>query len=547
MAVVDLQKAYLQLHVEQRLWPYQTVIVHGKRYALSRLGFGNSVAPQIMKTVVRAVLDQDPKVAEAVLPYADDLLVNEDILSAEEVMDHFRKFGLLCKAPERATDAVGARLLGLRVKLGDGQMQWRRDNAVEPPPSRLSRRSVFAWCGQLVAHLPVCGWLRPAVAWLKRRVNDITQGWDDATDDAVLLEQITVVADRLRREDPAHGQWLVTGDACVVWVDASSIATGVVIEAADGEVLEDACWLRKDTVAHINMAELDAAIRGVNLAIAWGMQNIDLRTDSAAVHKWLSDALSGRARLHTKAHGEMLIRRRVELLRQLVSEMQLSMSVRLFPSAENHADRLTRVPKEWIRRGTTTDDEGPEEPESGARVCGAMVGVDDEGRVGPPDSVSAIRDVHERAGHTGVRKTLYFARREISRDVTRSQVQAVVRRCDICSSIDPAPIKWRHGTLAVSGTWDRLAVDITHHQGRDYLTIIDCGPSRFSVWKQLRRADSATVIDKMEEVFYERGAPLELLVDNGTVFRSVESLPSSPLGGISHYGSGQSVSLAAME
>lgn len=42
---------------------------------------------------------------------------------------------------------------------------------------------------------------------------------------------------------------------------------------------------QKDTVAHINMAELDAAIRGVNLAIAWGMRSFDLRTGLAAVHK----------------------------------------------------------------------------------------------------------------------------------------------------------------------------------------------------------------------------------------------------------------------
>ncbi|KAF0298189.1 hypothetical protein FJT64_004439 [Amphibalanus amphitrite] len=33
------------------------------------------------------------------------------------------------------------------------------------------------------------------------------------------------------------------------------------------------------------------------------MKSIALQTDSATVHKWMSDALSGRARLRTKAHG----------------------------------------------------------------------------------------------------------------------------------------------------------------------------------------------------------------------------------------------------
>ena len=44
-----------------------------------------------------------------------------------------------------------------------------------------------------------------------------------------------------------------------VWCDASSLATGVVLEI-DGSVVEDAAWLRKKhDAAHINVAELDAA------------------------------------------------------------------------------------------------------------------------------------------------------------------------------------------------------------------------------------------------------------------------------------------------
>ena len=405
----------------------------------------------------------------------------------------------------------------------DGELRWRRDNPVEPPPDQLTRRSVFAWCGQLVAHLPVCGWLRPAVAWLKRRVNALTRGWDDVTEDSTLREQLRSVMDRVTREDPARGPWRVTGNEATVWVDASSIATGVVVESPEGAVVEDACWLRTDTSTHINMAELEAALRGVNLAIAWGMKSIALQTDSATVHKWISDALSGRARLRTKAHGEMLIRRRVDLIRQLVSEFQLSLSVRLVPSAENRADDLTRVPKDWVRDETAVDDAvSCDDSADGTRLCGVLTGAAARDGTEVEQVQSAIECVHEQAGHPGVRKTLHFARRELSRSVTRTQVQSVVRQCDVCNSIDPAPVKWRHGSLAVSNTWNRLALDVTHHRKRHYLTITDCGPSRFSIWKQLRRLDSNAVIEHLEEVFFERGAPLELLLDNGTAFRSRE-------------------------
>ena len=60
VAVIDLKRAYLQLRTSRSLWPFQTVVVNGERYELTRLGFGLNVAPLIMKAVVRAVLQQDP-------------------------------------------------------------------------------------------------------------------------------------------------------------------------------------------------------------------------------------------------------------------------------------------------------------------------------------------------------------------------------------------------------------------------------------------------------------------------------------------------------
>ena len=82
--------------------------------------------------------------------------------------------------------------------------------------------------------------------------------------------------------------------------------------------------------------------------MAWNMRVIELRTDSATVHKWVDDDLTGRARLRTKAHGEMLIRRRVDTIRQLAAELGLSLSVVLVRSADNRADALLRVPRVWL-------------------------------------------------------------------------------------------------------------------------------------------------------------------------------------------------------
>lgn len=55
----------------------------------------------------------------------------------------------------------------------------------------------------------------------------------------------------------------------------------------EGCITEDISWLRKGDSSHINMAELDAVIKGFNLA---------LLTDSSPVFRLISDSLSGKNR-----------------------------------------------------------------------------------------------------------------------------------------------------------------------------------------------------------------------------------------------------------
>lgn len=51
-----------------------------------------------------------------------------------------------------------------------------------------------------------------------------------------------------------------------------------------GVVMEDGAWLRKaDDHAHINVAELEAVLKGINLCLKWGLKEITVRTDSATV------------------------------------------------------------------------------------------------------------------------------------------------------------------------------------------------------------------------------------------------------------------------
>ncbi|XP_071524208.1 uncharacterized protein [Panulirus ornatus] len=119
---------------------------------------------------------------------------------------------------------------------------------------------------------------------------------------------------RVKCSDPAQGRWDMDGNQAVVWVDASSLAIRAVQEV-NGNIVEDVCWLRQNGCSHINLAELDALLRGVNLVVVWKMKRLLLMTDSKTVYYWLMDALSGRSRLKKKAASEMLIRWRPETMK----------------------------------------------------------------------------------------------------------------------------------------------------------------------------------------------------------------------------------------
>ena len=137
---------------------------------------------------------------------------------------------------------------------------------------------------------------------------------------------------------------------------------------------------------HIYLAEHDVILRGINQELQWKATMLQLKTDSACVHRWVTDAMSGKARIRTKAASEMLIRRRLSTIKELVVEYELTVDVELVRSQANRANQLTRVPQRWLdvlRKET--------EP-----VCAASMKEQESTR---------IQAIHQRSGHPGVRRT----------------------------------------------------------------------------------------------------------------------------------------------
>jgi transposase InsO family protein/ribonuclease HI len=504
-AVLDLRKAYLQVHVDKSLWVYQAVRWKGKVYLLTRLGFGLASAPKIMTAIVETVMAEDPAIDQSVSNYIDDLFVNTSFVSVDQVREHFRRWGLLTKDPEHLGEAHSVRVLGLRI---DKSYRWQRDGS---PPSvvgngGLTRRQAHALLGEWIGHFPVNGWLRVACSYIQRLTADEKIGWDEPVSDEV-LSKLHHIEQRIATDgDPARGQWDVNQEApMTVWTDASSLALGVALQV-HGEIVEDAAWLRpKNDSAHINRAELDAAIRGINLALKWGKRELRIMCDSATVCGWLNAVIEKTHNVKTTALSEILIRRRLDTLREIIEQEKLKVSVHFVRSSENLADPLTRVPTSWL--SPKRDEEVVAAP---ALTAVGNATLDD------------VRIIHDRC-HFGVDRTLELARERYGKDkVSKRMARKVVARCHQCARIDPASThRWVKGAIVATETWQRLAVDITHYNNRPHLTVTDVA-SHFTIWRELRGESSAEVTHHLRQIVSEFGPPESIISDNGTVFRSRE-------------------------
>ncbi|KRX20887.1 hypothetical protein T07_8070 [Trichinella nelsoni] len=182
--------------------------------------------------------------------YIDDILVNESVVSVHRVKRHLAHYGLTCKTHERAAD--GAQLLGLKVWGEQGKLMLKRDNDVGVAADELTRRSFHTAASWLAT-------FRIAATYIKRKANDAITSWDEVIESGKLRD-------------------LIQETALAVWVDASSQEVGVALEIG-GSVVEDVTWLSPDDAQHINMAELDAVIKGFNMAFSWQITKIRLMTD----------------------------------------------------------------------------------------------------------------------------------------------------------------------------------------------------------------------------------------------------------------------------
>ena len=77
--------------------------------------------------------------------------------------------------------------------------------------------------------------------------------------------------------DPAHGEWHVDineSSVVEVYCDASDLAYCVVLKCNGVAVEDRSCLRAKNDKRHINVAELDAVIKALDLIVDWSVRRV---------------------------------------------------------------------------------------------------------------------------------------------------------------------------------------------------------------------------------------------------------------------------------
>ena len=91
---------------------------------------------------------------------------------------------------------------------------------------------------------------------------------------------------------------------------------------------------------------MDAVIKAINMAIKWKLDFVSIMTYSATVHGWINSVLANSKRPKVSGLSEMIVKRRLNLVNELITEYRLQVQIQMVRSNKNKADELTRDPRE---------------------------------------------------------------------------------------------------------------------------------------------------------------------------------------------------------
>ena len=161
--------------------------------------------------------------------------------------------------------------------------------------------------------------------------------------------------------------------------------------------------------------------------------DIQLNADSATVYSWLKSIVFNTHNAKTRELSEALIKRRLDIIQELIAEMTLNISLKFVQSSEN----VCRVSK----KGST-------------KVVGlgkiATLVVEEDDEVSLPE----IRDILSKC-HFGTDRNLELVKENFGGNVPVKLEKMVADNNKECSRIDLSlRFRWRKGRLATGKGWE---------------------------------------------------------------------------------------------
>lgn len=486
--LVDIEKAYMNIHIADQLLPFQTVRYKGTEWVMTRMAFGLNVAPRALKLLISHILRAEP-LDDTVKPYMDDILIGATTdtgsdrdhikTTAETIRAALLAHGLPTKPPVDLYDFSkgNTRALGLELLQRRGEVYWKRrsDVVTELPPGPFSFKDVASYVGTVApANYPVQGRIRPICLHIlsaNGKEVHLNKGNWNITASTTLVSKIRYLSETLTELDSITGKWFIPEtNRWVLATDASTQAQGCAVmteEAwlsnpdADCVPIEDHCWLNKSRRAHINLFELEAIINGFKILRGYSKpgDSVKLLLDSKVVHGWTKQLLNDQ-KVVVSGLYEVLVLRRLEIIAELIKDYHVE--VNWIPSERNPADRLTRYPPEWDREHDTpiscamTDVfiERVKESQLDSGVQQLIRKLDENGLLYFVDGVAykrnedhtlsviisehmiddCIKKVHDDLAHAGWKPTWIKFKRSFYAPVKglAKKVQAVCKFCAIC-------------------------------------------------------------------------------------------------------------------
>ena len=120
--------------------------------------------------------------------------------------------------------------------------------------------------------------------------------------------------------------------------------------------------------------------------------------------------------------------------------------------------------------------------------------------------------IHRKSRHPGICRTTYFVQR-VYPATMKAMIKAAMHSCKECQRINLVPTWWQKGKLEMEGNWCQIGMDVTHYDGKYFLTLTDC----LLTWQ-----DTLSIIRQLRSVFFECGPLLEIIIDNASTFRCQE-------------------------